>query len=565
MRSTDESSSSVNELPHRKVPMTRAVLRHVAIWLMAIVIAFASAAAAETPALRARSGGAVHAVVIGIDAYRNVRQLHGAAADARDLDQALRKMRVKDVVTLIDAQVDRTSVMREIDRMLQRTARGDLFVLTIAGHGAQEPERVKGSQPDGMDDIFLLPGFDTTPAGSQQRIIGSEFNHIIKQFEARGAQVLFVADTCHGGGMTREIDPRAVGLSFRQVPSYTIPVDDLKPIAAPSDAFMTELDFKNTTFLAAVDRKTKAPEVRIPGIESMRGALSYAVARAFEGQADVNHDGKVTPNELFTHIRQLVYQLSDQRQNPVTQSSPDRDIDTDVEFVLVPSAAEPEQPTAHQSPAISKLPIPIPVRIASRDGVKDRLGGLTPREVPFNVVTLAENPDLVWDPASGDLLAGGDVIAYGIARDDLPSAIDRTGAVKGFKQLAASTPQSIRTMPNDALHRKDSQVEIDVPDVAGRALILFNIAGDGTVQWLYPLESDSSVVALSDYRVPVQVREPFGADQVVAITSDHRMESLEQALKALDQRRSSSQVLDAVRRLAPTNARIGTTGLFTAP
>jgi BMFP domain-containing protein YqiC len=61
------------------------------------------------------------------------------------------------------------------------------------------------------------------------------------------------------------------------------------------------------------------------------------------------------------------------------------------------------------------------------------------------------------------------------------------------------------------------------------------------------------------------VREPFGADQVVAITSDHRMESLEQALKALDQRRSSSQVLDAVRRLAPTNARIGTTGLFTAP
>ena len=49
---------------------------------------------------------------------------------------------------------------------------------------------------------------------------------------------------------------------------------------------MTELDFDQTVFLAAVDRKTKAPEVEIPGIPGLRGALSYAVARAIEGYAD---------------------------------------------------------------------------------------------------------------------------------------------------------------------------------------------------------------------------------------------------------------------------------------
>ena len=45
-------------------------------------------------------------------------------------------------------------------------------VLSIAGHGAQEPERVKGSEPDGMENVFLLAGFQPTPAGSQERILG---------------------------------------------------------------------------------------------------------------------------------------------------------------------------------------------------------------------------------------------------------------------------------------------------------------------------------------------------------------------------------------------------------
>ena len=69
-----------------------------------------------------------------------------------------------------------------------------------------------------MEDVFLLPGFEPTPTGSQQRILGSEFNHFIRQFELRGAKVIFVADTCHGGGMVRDIDPRAAEMSFRQVP-----------------------------------------------------------------------------------------------------------------------------------------------------------------------------------------------------------------------------------------------------------------------------------------------------------------------------------------------------------
>src|ERR1700690_380970 len=237
-------------------------------------------------------GGEVRGLVIGIDAYQHVRQLKGAVADARDIQSTLKAVGVRDVTTLIDEQAERTVFLREIGALVGRTKPNDLIFLSIAGHGTQEPERVKGSEPDGMENVFLLANFEPTATGSQQRILGSEFNHFIKQFEARGAKVVFVADTCHGGGMARDIDPRAEEMSFRQVPRYTLLVDSLKPVTEASDPH-SELDLDRTAFLAAVDRHTKAPEVRIPGIEGLRGALSYAISRAMEGSADADHDGKV--------------------------------------------------------------------------------------------------------------------------------------------------------------------------------------------------------------------------------------------------------------------------------
>ena len=74
--------------------------------------------------------------------------------------------------------------------------------------------------------------------------------------------MLFVADTCFGGGMTRDLDPRSEEMSFRQVPSYRLSTDLLKPVTTVADELLTEVDFDRTAFLAAVDRKTKAPEVR---------------------------------------------------------------------------------------------------------------------------------------------------------------------------------------------------------------------------------------------------------------------------------------------------------------
>ncbi len=552
---------------------TPASSRRWAAYALALALLSTGASAAADRSLRSPDGGEVRALVIGIDAYRHIRPLQGAAADARDIAGALRNSGARDVTALVDEQVSRAAVMAAVDGLIARSGANDLVILTLAGHGTQEPERVKGTHPDGLEDVFLLPGFEVSPAGSQERIFGSEFNHLIKQIELRGARVLFVADTCYGGGMAREVDPRAAGMSFRQAPSYRLAVDLLQPIATSADEKLTELDFERTAFLAAVDRRTKAPEVQIPGIPGLRGALSYAVARAIEGGADADGDGRTTLKELFSNVRQVVYQLSDQRQTIVATTAPSLDPSTDVVFELARAVNIVAAPATSAPTAAPLLPLATdprsdverPVRIASLDGNRTRLAGLASRGAAFEVVRPADNPDLIWDPVSNDVVAWGDVIAYRVDLSDLPSIIDRAAAIRELKRIAVKVPQSLRVIPNDGLYRRDSLVQLEVSDVAERALILFNIAGDGTVQLLYPLASNTPVLHEPEFRFPVRARVPLGSDQLVAVTSQRRMPELEQAVRRLDRQRSALQMVRMLRQYAPNDARIGSAGVFTAP
>ncbi|MBS0530481.1 MAG: caspase family protein [Proteobacteria bacterium] len=548
------------------------------------------ASAAPTAQIRDPDGGEVRGFVIGIDAYRHVRQLKGAVADARDIEHTLKEMGVRDVVTMINEQATRAQLLREMSAMVERTNANDLIFLSIAGHGTQEPERVKGSQPNGLENVFLLPDFEPTAEGSQQRVLGSEFNHFIKQFELRGAKVVFIADTCHGGGMARSIDPRAEEMSFRQVPQYTLLVDTLKPVSDPRNP-ETELDLDRTAFLAAVDQNTKAPEVRIPGIDGLRGALSYAVSRALEGNADANNDGKVTVKELFDNVRQVVYQLSDQRQTIVTLNSPGQPLDSSVVDLTrgvtmvggpnalpaslpapaavqsrvadAPPAATPAGAPKSHPPAFERMTTPI--RVASLDGNAGYFSNLKSKDATVKTVSPTDNPDLIWDPTSHDAIAWGDVVAYNVDAGELSTVVDRTAAIRELKRFSTKSPQVMRISPDDRQHRSGQTVEVNLSDVAGRAVVLFNISGDGATQLLYPLGSDASPVGSKNLRLPLRVREPFGAEQIVAITSSQRMPDLEQVLAQLNGRRLPGQVIKSLQRSLPADARVGSVGFFSAP
>src|SRR5262249_16020604 len=161
------------------------------------------------------------------------------------------------------------------------------------------------------------------------------------------------------------------------------------------------------------------------------------------GGADADGDGRTTLKELFSNVRQVVYQLSDQRQNIVATTPPSLDPNTNVVFELARAVniiAAPAVAAVTAAPAIPPAPPPAaarpaadtdrPVRIASLDGKATQFASLARREAAFEVVRPADNPDLIWDPASRDVVAWGDVIAYRVDLPELPSVIDRAAAIR---------------------------------------------------------------------------------------------------------------------------------------
>ena len=95
-----------------------------AFWITILLVAFLAAtfgsagadtASRENGSLRSADGGSVRALIIGIDAYRHVKPLKGAVADARDIENALRRSGVEDITALIDAKADRVTILSSIE------------------------------------------------------------------------------------------------------------------------------------------------------------------------------------------------------------------------------------------------------------------------------------------------------------------------------------------------------------------------------------------------------------------------------------------------------------------
>jgi hypothetical protein len=181
----------------------------------------------------------------------------------------------------------------------------------------------------------------------------------------------------------------------------------------------------------------------------------------------------------------------------------------------------------------------------------------------IEIVRPVDNPDLIWDPNSHDVIAWGDVVAYNVDSSDLASVIDRTAAVRELKKISAKAPQLLRLTAGDEQHHNDDMVQVELSDVAQRSIVLVNVSGDGTIQLLYPLGTDQNTA--SSFQISLRVREPFGADQVIAITSADRLPELEQVVSELNRRRAPGALIKSMMRYMPADVRVGSIGIFTAP
>jgi hypothetical protein len=281
--------------------------------------------------LRAPEGGAVRAVVIGIDLYPNLdtaAQLRGAAADARHLSAALIAMGVPEgnVRTLTDGAGVRAQVIAALDRLVAESSSGDLAIVAYAGRGmlVRSYPRWEGLN-HGIQSQILMSNYGPSDHGpsaanGHEVIVDAELRAWFARLDAKGVDVLAVLDTSFEASERCPCVPLTGRMMKRRRLSGPLADDQVHNSFTPIR--MTEKEARadigelpHVTLFQGATRDSTATEMNAidpASPEAVRGPLSYFMARAFEGALA---DGKVTRGDLFRFLSAKVREATDGRQD----------------------------------------------------------------------------------------------------------------------------------------------------------------------------------------------------------------------------------------------------------
>ncbi|QDX26204.1 hypothetical protein FPZ54_09350 [Sphingomonas suaedae] len=191
----------------------------------------APVAAPQPPAPEAK--GRIRALIIGVVNYKEgiASPMIGAFNDSVLIAETLLREGAKpdDVTLLLDAPTPellaargnprmrqtkltpdgvgtRANILAAMKRIADTTQKGDEVLLSFSGHGMQQNEAVAGSEPDGLDEVFLP--YDTGPANGSEKIQNAvtddEIGAVIDAIRAKGGNVTYLADFCHSGDSNRD-------------------------------------------------------------------------------------------------------------------------------------------------------------------------------------------------------------------------------------------------------------------------------------------------------------------------------------------------------------------------
>ena len=455
-------------------------------------------------------------LVIGIDDYAHITDLQGAVNDARDIADALLGLDA-DVTLLLNADASRANILDAWEDIIARAAPGDRLIVTYAGHGSNEPEHTPGNEIDGRDENFLLAGFAPSGPATAERIRDDEIADLIAR--APDIEVIIVADACHSGTVTRNLNPT---LGYR----YTAPSDmagDPLPPPPPRPSGDGQEDV--ALFLAAVNETEKVPEFLING--QARGALSYAFADGLRGGADANGDQRLTKGEIEAHVRRTVRQVSDGVQLP--QSLPVGAEDTE----LMALRGLNRSLTDLTQVQFSDLPhLTITGASAPLTGTKTG---------PLADLTLTSG---LLHSMVGDVVARVDDHAH------LQRVIDKLRVANALLTFGNPT-LGVQFAGGDRTYSDGQTVQINVTGRKSEHIVLLNLASDGDIDLIYPLaELGDPMTTKADQQIALSVRvaAPYGADHVIAIETATHEADLLGILQSLDGTTRVAALWEAIRR-----------------
>ncbi len=504
------------------------------------------------------------AILIGVSRYQSaaIPDLMGPANDLTAMERLARSMQASDVVALRDGAVSRSSVETAIHDMGLRAQPGDWLLFYFSGHGAQALAQNPSDEDGAFDQFVPLPGFDPDAQDPETFIVDKDFYAWMKRYLPADVAILMVVDSCHSGTMHRAIDPRSYAftprIAFRPGDARAITLTArpgprlgaLRSDAGEAGAGATRRDdLPNLVYIGASRDDQLALETELPQEGApQRGVLSYAFEQAFtlpgmvetSPIADLDGDGQVSVIEIGSYLNSQVRMLTAQRQ----------------ESTLFFPRDWAERPLLSSLPAPRldyDLPMP-QVIIAGQDEVMTLPSGAT----AWRLAASSNDADFLWVLSTREVLRrSGDIVATGI---DSPLAfagvMDKWQTVMTLRPLVSELAMRLTVNPlgSDELYPEGTRISMLLARVkrGGGNLhaTVFNLASDGTVQFIYPLDADGPGLldnALRQSLLETVVVPPFGVDHVIALATPEPPEALRAALRNADGQRAAAGLAGLIR------------------
>ncbi|KZP07420.1 hypothetical protein FIBSPDRAFT_922853 [Athelia psychrophila] len=159
----------------------------------------------------------LHALVIGINKYANVKQLKGCVADADAVEEFLRddlKVPQDQIISLRDEEASRSAMVQAFRHLANhpKIQMDDPILIFFAGHGSELPappeweaggldSKIQGLIPQDYDNKNL-PLVHVIP----DRTVGALINEISRK---KGNNITIIFDCCHSGSGTRKDESSA--------------------------------------------------------------------------------------------------------------------------------------------------------------------------------------------------------------------------------------------------------------------------------------------------------------------------------------------------------------------
>ncbi|MEW4530196.1 caspase family protein [Maioricimonas sp. JC845] len=183
----------------------------------------------------------------------------------------------------------RANIVRELTSLVDSVAKGDEVVIFFAGHGSQQPERVAGSEVDGLDEIFLprdVGKWDSARGSVTNAIIDDEIAGWLQALTSKGAHVWAIFDCCHSGDLSRGVNERQRFVEPADPEGLGIPMEirqlGRREGAVEHSAREAALDFavlENAAIVYACQSHERAIEIPFESGdgEQYHGLLSYSL------------------------------------------------------------------------------------------------------------------------------------------------------------------------------------------------------------------------------------------------------------------------------------------------